>query len=96
VSISQATVQGTLKPDGTLELDEKPQLPPGRVQVTLAVVQPKDDIVTVLQRIREQREALGLRGRSREEIDADLRAQRAEWSNGMDRLDHIREAKALR
>lgn len=28
-------VDGTLKPDGTLELDEKPPLPAGRVRVTL-------------------------------------------------------------
>ncbi len=32
-----AVVQATLKPDGTLELDQKPNLPPGRVQV---IVQP--------------------------------------------------------
>ena len=30
-----AIVQATLKPDGTLELDQKPNLPPGRVQVIL-------------------------------------------------------------
>ncbi|HEY1803990.1 MAG TPA: hypothetical protein VGG45_05875 [Terracidiphilus sp.] len=28
-------IQGTLKPDGTLELDEKPTLAPGRVHVML-------------------------------------------------------------
>ncbi len=28
-------VAGTLKPDGTLELDQKPTLPPGRVMVVL-------------------------------------------------------------
>ncbi len=28
-------VDGTLKPDGTLELDEKPSLPAGRVKVVL-------------------------------------------------------------
>jgi hypothetical protein len=28
-------VDGTLKPDGTLELDEKPALPAGRVKVVL-------------------------------------------------------------
>jgi hypothetical protein len=32
---SQATVQGTLKADGTLELDQKPNLEPGRVTVVL-------------------------------------------------------------
>ena len=28
-------IEGTLRPDGTLELDGKPNLPPGRVQVIL-------------------------------------------------------------
>jgi hypothetical protein len=32
---AQATVRGTLQPDGTLRLDEPPDLPPGRVVVTL-------------------------------------------------------------
>jgi len=31
----QVTVQGLLKADGTLELDTKPELPPGRVTVML-------------------------------------------------------------
>jgi hypothetical protein len=96
VSASQATVQGTLKPDGTLELDEKPNLPHGRVQVTLASISggaaAEEDIVRVLQRIREEREKLRLTGRSREEVDTDLRALRAEWENRMERLDRIRGA----
>jgi hypothetical protein len=32
---SETVVEGTLKPDGTLELDQKPNLPPGRVKVVL-------------------------------------------------------------
>jgi hypothetical protein len=35
MSLEAIIVQGTLKPDGTLELDTKPALPPGRVHVTL-------------------------------------------------------------
>ena len=35
MSLIEAVVEGTLKPDGTLELDEKPKLPPGRVKVVL-------------------------------------------------------------
>jgi hypothetical protein len=31
-------VEGTLKPDGTLELDQKPKLSPGRVRVTVETV----------------------------------------------------------
>jgi hypothetical protein len=31
MSGGEGVVQGTLKPDGMLELDQKPDLPPGRV-----------------------------------------------------------------
>jgi hypothetical protein len=39
MSPAEIVVEGTLKPDGTLELDEKPSLPPGRVKVTLQPAQ---------------------------------------------------------
>jgi hypothetical protein len=35
MTVTEIVVGGTLKPDGTLELDEKLALPPGRVTVTL-------------------------------------------------------------
>lgn len=33
--LKEVAVTGTLKPDGSLELDEKPGLPPGRVKILL-------------------------------------------------------------
>jgi hypothetical protein len=69
-------IQGTLREDGTLLLDQKPNLPPGRVKVT---VQPantaKDnvnDTITVLARIHAAQALRGHVPRSVEEIDADL------------------------
>ncbi len=35
MSLQEIVVAGTLKPDGTLELDQKPNLAPGRVTVVL-------------------------------------------------------------
>jgi hypothetical protein len=35
MSVNEIVVAGTLKPDGTLELDQNPNLPPCRVQVVL-------------------------------------------------------------
>ena len=35
MSLNEIVVEGILKPDGTLELDDKPGLSPGRVQVTV-------------------------------------------------------------
>ena len=57
MSRTETVVAGTLKPDGTLELDEKPNLPAGRVTVVLRpqaeVVLPGDDP------FRQRMEALG-------------------------------------
>jgi hypothetical protein len=35
MSVQEIEVAGTLKPDDTLELDQRPNLPPGRVTVVL-------------------------------------------------------------
>jgi hypothetical protein len=66
-------VQGTLREDGTLVLDDKPNLPPGRVKVT---VQPADvakdkanDAISVLERIHASQAERGHVPRSVEEID---------------------------
>lgn len=35
MSLTEIVVEGTLMPDGTLQLDEKPRLSPGRITVVL-------------------------------------------------------------
>jgi len=45
MSLTETVIEGTLKPDGTLILDEKPNLLPGRVTVLL-----RQDPVTELPR----------------------------------------------
>ncbi len=94
---SQIVVQGTLKPDGTLELDEKPNLPAGRVEVVLRAVPsahpPAEDWWQVLQRARAELEASGHRFRSKEEIDASLEDLRS----GDERLEEVyREIESRR
>jgi hypothetical protein len=75
-------VRGTLKADGTLELDEKPNLPPGPVKVVLHVMnaegQEGPGWWETLERIWKDQEARGYKGKSREEIDAEIAADRAE------------------
>ena len=73
-------VQGTLKPDGTLELDQKPNLSPGRVQV---VVQPllrpaTRGLIEVMDEIRQSQRARGYQGRTPEEMQAEEAARREE------------------
>jgi hypothetical protein len=68
--------QGTLRPDGTLVLDTKPDLPPGRVRVTMQPLEARADVIEVLQRIHAEQAAGGHVSRSREQIDADIAAMR--------------------
>ena len=73
-------IQGTLREDGTLVLDEKPNLPPGRVKVLMRPVQPPvgggNDLVAVLERIHNAQAQRGYVPRRVEEIDADLAEMR--------------------
>src|SRR5205823_10521765 len=88
-------LHGTLKPDGTLELDEKPNLPPGRVQVAIQTEAPPTPAAQgwwgVLQKIWAEQAATGHRGRTREEIDAEINALRDEWEERMAALEKIHQ-----
>ena len=85
---TQAIVQGTLKPDGTLELDQKPNLEPGRVTVVLNRVpeptQAKENWFQCLQRIRAEREAAGYPFMNEAEMNAHI-----EWLREGDRIDDL-------
>ena len=84
MSPNTVIVMGTLKADGTLELDERPTLAPGRVQVAIVPTQtptqggPRHTILDVLDEIRASQVVRGYRGRSIEEMQADEAARRAE------------------
>jgi hypothetical protein len=82
MKLSAVIVRGTLKQDGTLELDEKPNLPPGRVQLVVQHLpegaETRPGWWEVLQQIWKDQEARGYKGRSREEIDAEVAASRTE------------------
>jgi hypothetical protein len=38
MSLTETVIEGTIQPDGTLVLDEKPNLPAGHVQVIVQVL----------------------------------------------------------
>ena len=88
MSLSEVMVEGTLKPDGTLELDQKPNLAPGRVQVVLRQESPPtpttEDWWQYLQRCRRELEASGAKFMNDEEMKAHL-----EWLHEPDRLDEM-------
>lgn len=92
MSLTENVIEGTLKPDGTLELDQKPNLSPGRVTVVLRQqpqpTPPKEDWFQHLQRIRAGREAAGYPFMNEDETTAHI-----EWLRQGDRIDDLlREA----
>ena len=86
-------IQGTLREDGTLVLDEKPNLPPGRVKVRLQTLPDykQTDIWQFFERLWAEQRARGHVPRTREEIDAELEAARQEDEERMQELERIHE-----
>lgn len=87
--LQEVVVQGTLNPDGTLELDRKPEISPGRVTVVLrpqaeAVPPPLENWFQHLQRIRTSREVEGYPFMTEAETNAHI-----EWLREGDRLDDL-------
>ncbi len=76
MSVSEIVIEGTLKPDGTLELDEKPSLSPGRVKVILQPAaemgQTREGWWPYMQRVRAEREAAGYHFMNEAEMRAHL------------------------
>jgi hypothetical protein len=85
--------QGTLREDGTLLLDQKPNLPPGRVKVTVEPVLDltQTDVWQVLERIWAGQRARGHVPRSLAAIDAELAASREEDEERMQSLERIHQ-----
>ncbi len=83
MSAVQVVVEGILKPDGSLEVAQKFSLPPGRVRVTVEIVdEPSltaENWFAYLERARAERELARSTFRSREEIDAEIDSFRNDW-----------------
>jgi hypothetical protein len=79
MSSTEIVLEGMLKPDGTLELDQRPNLPPGRVRIrlqSLVVLPESDPFFEMLQGIWAARAQAGLTSRSVEEVEAQRRQLR--------------------
>jgi hypothetical protein len=93
MSLSENVIEGTLKPDGTLELDQKPSLSPGRVQV---IVRPltttpgaSRGLVEVMDEIRQSQRARGYQGRTLEEREAEEKARQEGDEDYERRCEHL-------
>jgi hypothetical protein len=76
-------VLGTVRVDGTLELDEKLNLPPGRVKVRVEAApevgaKPAEGLVEFVDRIRHEMEAAGSHFMNDEEVSAWIEELRSE------------------
>lgn len=96
----RVVIQGLLTGDGTLELDEKPNLPPGRVRVTVTstteAARP-ERFWAMMEQIWSDLKAGGHVPRSVQEIEAERQAFREEWDQRQETLDAIhRECEQLR
>ena len=98
MSLTETVIEGTLKPDGTLELDQKPNLPAGRVKVVLRQeADPKppqpmgDYFFQVIAEIRADQHARGHVPRSGEEVEAERRELRQEVEEEIEAAIQLQE-----
>jgi hypothetical protein len=98
MSEMQVVVGGTLQSDGTLKLDETPNLPPGPVRVTMqsvaAPARPSAGLMERMAAVWADQQARGEVARSREEIDSELNAMRDEAEEEMQALERLHEETA--
>jgi hypothetical protein len=91
MTVPAVELEGTLGADGTLVLDQKLNLPPGRVRVTVQPAEAPADVMEVLRRIRAEQAASGHVPRRREEIDADINAMRQEDEERMQGIERLHD-----
>ena len=85
-------LHGHIRPDGTLQIDERVNLPPGPIQVTVEACPETpsgEDTRSVLKQIQARRLARGAVARSKEEIDAEINAMRDEDEQRMQEIEAI-------
>ena len=93
MSLIETIVEGTLQPDGTLVLDARPNLSPGRVTVVLrqqaeSVAPPSDDWFQFLMDARKRMEEAGCHFMNDAEVQSHV-----EWLREGDQIDDLlREA----
>jgi hypothetical protein len=90
----QITLEGTVKADGTLELDDKVAMPEGRVLVTVQpVVQPAPDdpFWTLMEGIWAGQRARGHVARTREQIDAEIDELRIDADAELHAIERMHE-----
>jgi hypothetical protein len=102
MSSTQTVIGGTIQADGTLVLDEKPNLPAGRVTVVLrreaeGVVPEDDPFWQRMQAMWDAQKSLGHVPRSVAEIDAQQQEMREGWAKRQEAIEQLQaESRRLR
>lgn len=81
MNVQAVTVEGTLQPDGTLQLDQKPSLSPGRVQVIVQPLAPKRTargLSEVMNEVEAGQRGRGYLGRTIQEMQEEETTSREE------------------
>src|ERR1700678_643688 len=94
MSTSAVTVGGVVKPDGSVEISEKVNLPAGKVQVTLvplSELSPDDPFWQRMQKIWEGQRAWGHVTRSVDEVESERQAFRDEMEDELQEAIRLQE-----
>lgn len=92
MTAQQIVLEGEVAPDGMLHVDQRVSLPPGPVYVTVQTAPrpaPERGTLQVLRDIWAEREARSLRGRTKQEVDAEIDAMRDEDERRMREIESI-------
>ena len=103
MSLTEAVIEGTIQPDGTLVLDEKPNLPPGRVKVVLRQkAEPKppqplgNDFFQMMEEIWAGQKARGHIPRTAAEVEAERREMRGQMEDEIEASIRLQEKSRRR
>ncbi len=94
MNTAAVVVEGTVRPDGTLEVTQKVDLPAGRVHVTVEPVpepvQP-DRFWAMMESIWSAQLTRGRAPRTREQIDSEIESLRNESEEEMQAIERLQE-----
>jgi hypothetical protein len=95
MSLTERVIEGTIQPDGTLVLDEKPNLPPGRVKVVLRqeaeIVLPTEDPFWQRMQAMWAIPKGGEAGDGGANTLAEVRKAREEWDEHQQAIERLQE-----
>jgi hypothetical protein len=88
-------LEATVTPEGALQFADRLPLPPGKVRITIEPLQnrPGLGVLEVLAQVHAAQAGRGFKGRTREEIDADVQVLRDEWEERREEVERLHGTK---